>query len=143
MFVGHRADLTDTRMPPSTIIIDHPPINSQIQLGPCGECVTIVVFVFEGRPERFRARVSSPRELHPRALVEPCVNLSIYTAPIVEPEGLIPMAQCAKSSGSRRAMPTRKARARLGRRRNRLNLRQAQRTSRSLMRCRRGYNADL
>ena len=55
MFVGHRADLTDTRMPPTAIIIHHPPVNSQIQLSPGGECVTIVVFMFEGRPERFRA----------------------------------------------------------------------------------------
>src|SRR5260370_39087849 len=29
--------------------------------------------------------VSKPREFHPEPLSEPCVNLSIYTAPIIQP----------------------------------------------------------
>jgi hypothetical protein len=29
--------------------------------------------------------VSRPREFHPEPLAEPCVNLSIYTAPIIQP----------------------------------------------------------
>ena len=28
---------------------------------------------------------SSPRDFHPRALPEPCMNLSIHTAPDVQP----------------------------------------------------------
>ena len=31
-------------------------------------------------------RVSSPGEFHPEALVEPYVNVSIHTAPIIQPE---------------------------------------------------------
>src|SRR5215218_528005 len=88
-------------------------------------------------------RVSSPGEFHPRALAEPCVNLSIYTAPIVQPDGLMPMRQWANRFGLLRAISAKIERARLGRRRNRLYFRQAQRTRCSLMRCRRGYNADL
>jgi hypothetical protein len=29
--------------------------------------------------------VSRPREFHPESLAEPCVNLSIYTAPVIQP----------------------------------------------------------
>jgi hypothetical protein len=29
--------------------------------------------------------VSRPEEFHPKPLAEPCVNLSIYTAPIIQP----------------------------------------------------------
>src|SRR5664280_1700657 len=71
MFVGHWADLTDTRMPPTAIIIHHPPVNSQIQLSPGGECVTIVVFMFEGRPERFRARIIPTDASPTHGLAEP------------------------------------------------------------------------
>src|ERR1017187_7647845 len=35
--------------------------------------------------ERFRSLSSRPEEFHPRALPEPCVNLSIHTAPDVRP----------------------------------------------------------
>src|SRR4029077_9603612 len=44
-------------MPPSPIIIGHPPVNSKIKLSLRRECVTIIVFVFEDRPERLRARI--------------------------------------------------------------------------------------
>src|ERR1039458_5187039 len=30
--------------------------------------------------------VSRPGEFHPKPLAEPCVNLSIYTAPIIQPD---------------------------------------------------------
>jgi hypothetical protein len=30
-------------------------------------------------------RVSRPKEFHPESLAEPCVNLSIYTAPVIQP----------------------------------------------------------
>ena len=30
--------------------------------------------------------VSRPEEFHPKPLAEPCVNLSIYTAPIIQPD---------------------------------------------------------
>ena len=30
-------------------------------------------------------QVSRPRESHPESLAEPCVNLSVYTAPVIQP----------------------------------------------------------
>ena len=39
---------------------------------------------------------------HPPALSEPCLNLSAYTAPIVQPPGLRPKRQWANSRGDRR-----------------------------------------
>ena len=42
---------------------------------------------------------SSPGELHPRALREPCGSLSAYTAPIAQPSGLRPKRQWANNPG--------------------------------------------
>ena len=36
-------------------------------------------------------RVSSPGEFHPEALAEPYVNVSVHTAPIIQPEKEQPM----------------------------------------------------
>ncbi len=47
--------------------------------------------------------VSSPGELHPEALVEPCLSVSAHTAPIMEPRRT-PSCQCAHSFGSRLEM---------------------------------------
>ena len=77
---------------------------------------------------------------HPPPLAEPCVNLSAYTAPIVQPPGFKPMRQWANNCGDRREASASSSRARCSRRRSRLYLRMAQRTRRSLMRRRRGYN---
>ena len=44
--------------------------------------------------------VSRPRELPPRPLAEPCVNLAIHTAPIVRPS-VTPMRQWTNRCGSR------------------------------------------
>jgi hypothetical protein len=52
-------------------------------------------------PARIPTLVSSRGEFHPPALSEPCVNLSIYTAPIIQPfcgHGLT-SSQWAKRSG--------------------------------------------
>jgi hypothetical protein len=38
---------------------------------------------------------SRPGESHPRPLAEPCVNVSVYTAPIAQPSGRRPNRQCA------------------------------------------------
>src|SRR6266511_1816864 len=82
-------------------------------------------------------------ESHPPPLAEPCVNLSAYTAPIVQPPGFKPMRQWANNCGDRREASASNCPARFSRRRNRLYLRMAQRTRCSLMRRRRGYNMDL
>ena len=37
------------------------------------------------RSELMQSSTSSPRDFHPRALPEPCMNLSIHTAPDVRP----------------------------------------------------------
>src|ERR1035437_8291771 len=44
--------------------------------------------------------VSSPRESHPEALSEPCLNVSAHTAPAMEPRRT-PICQCAHNFGSR------------------------------------------
>jgi len=67
-------------------------------------------------------------ESHPPPLAEPCVNLSAYTAPIVQPPGFKPMRQWANSCGDRREASASSSRARFSRRRSRLYLRMAQRT---------------
>src|ERR1022692_1141187 len=45
-------------------------------------------------------KVSSPRESHPEALSEPCLNVSAHTAPAMEPRRT-PICQCAHNFGSR------------------------------------------
>ncbi len=77
-------------------------------------------------------RASRRGESHPPALSEPCLNLSAYTAPIVQPPGLRPKRQCANSRGDRREAPAINSPARFSRRRNRLYLRMAQRNVRLL-----------
>lgn len=43
--------------------------------------------------------VSRRRESHPPPLVEPCVTVSRYTAPVVEPLGSAPWRQWMKMPG--------------------------------------------
>lgn len=78
-----------------------------------------------GEPEKGASRRGESR---PPALSEPCLNLSAYTAPIVQPPGLRPKRQCANSRGDRREASAINSPARFSRRRNRLYLRMAQRT---------------
>ena len=69
---------------------------------------------------------SRPEDSHLRALPDPYVNLSIHTAPDVRP---FPWQSCqwAKSVGFTRRSRSNQSRAPLVLRRNRLNLRRAQR----------------
>jgi len=69
---------------------------------------------------------SRPEDSHLRALPDPYVNLSIHTAPDVRP---FPWQSCqwAKSVGFARRSRSNQSRAPLVLRRNRLNLRRAQR----------------
>jgi len=46
-------------------------------------------------------QVSRPKELPPRPLLEPDVNLSIHPAPITQPHRAMPAFQCANNCGSR------------------------------------------
>src|SRR5215210_9541601 len=73
-------------------------------------------------------------ESHPRALPEPYVTLSRHTAPDVRP---FPCRkrQCANRCGLARITRASHSLAPLGRRRNRLNLLQAQRIRKASMRC--------
>ena len=82
-------------------------VPGNIAIGVCswGYLSAVDTLVLQCGEEGFGHGVSSPGEFHPRALAEPCVNLSIYTAPIVEPDGLIPIGQWAKRFGSLRAIP--------------------------------------
>ena len=77
------------------------------------------------RPQR-RVMSSRPEDSHLRALPDPYVNLSIDTAPDVRP---FPWQsrQWAKSIGFARRSRSNQSRAPLVLRRNRLNLRRAQR----------------
>jgi hypothetical protein len=69
---------------------------------------------------------SRPEEFHLRALPEPCMNLSIHTAPDVRP---LPWhkTQWAKRCGFARRNRSNQSRPPLVRWRNRLNLRRAHR----------------
>src|SRR5262245_54366856 len=78
-----------------------------------------------GEPEQKESRRG---ESHPPPLAEPCVNLSAYTAPIVQPPGLRPKRQWANSLGDRREASAINSLARCSRRRSRRYLRMAQRT---------------
>jgi transposase-like protein len=66
-------------------------------------------------------QASSQGESHPPALSEPCVNLSIYTAPITRSCGRTPNCQWANNFGYRLAITRSRSHARPGRRRSRLN----------------------
>jgi hypothetical protein len=81
-------------------------------------------------------------ESHPRALPEPYVTLSRHTAPDVRP---FPCRkrQCANRCGLARITRASHSLAPLGRRRNRLNLLQAQRSRKASMRCKVQVSADL
>jgi hypothetical protein len=46
---------------------------------------SILLTVIGGQPVKEGVLVSSPGEFHPQALSEPYVNLSIHTAPIIQP----------------------------------------------------------
>src|SRR6476646_4312594 len=73
-----------------------------------------------------QALSSRPEDSHLRALPDPYVNLSIHTAPDVRPFPW-PSRQWAKSVGFARRSRSNQSRAPLVLRRNRLNLRRAQR----------------
>jgi hypothetical protein len=90
--------------------------------------------------ERHDDLASRAEELHLRALLEPYVTLSSHTAPDVR-SSTCTKRQCAK----RFARRTRASQslARLGLRRRRLNLSQAQRTRAASTRLSVQYNADL
>ncbi len=81
-------------------------------------------------------------ESHPHALPEPYVTLSRHTAPDVRP---FPCRkrQCANRCGLARITRANHSLAPLGRRRNRLNLLQAQRIRKASMRCKVQVSADL
>src|SRR3984893_2917982 len=79
--------------------------------------------------------VSRPGELHPQALAEPDVKVSLHTAPIVRPRPLS-SPQCANSPGCRRAMRSSQCTARLQWRLRDLNFRSAHHAKRASM-CRR------
>jgi hypothetical protein len=85
--------------------------------------------LFGARPASAEHDEESRRgESHPPPLAEPCVNLSAYTAPIVQPPGFKPMRQWANNCGDRREASASSSPARFSRRRSRLYLRMAQRT---------------
>ena len=88
--------------------------------------------------------VSSPGGLHPRALSEPCVKVSLHTAPTVEPVGRAPCRQCANNAGNADATSASFRRARRLARRNRLYFRTIHFTRNGLIRCSRKWtNSDL
>src|SRR6478609_1005353 len=98
-------------MPPTRIIIHHPLINSQIQFSSCGECVTVVVFMFEGRPERFRTRIIPAHTGPSHGLAEPGfpafignVTAGVLTSPIGMENGAVdaalsPSSDCHVQAG--------------------------------------------
>src|SRR3954447_12454006 len=89
-------------------------------------------------------KVSSPGGLHPRALSEPCVKVSLHTAPTVEPVGRAPCRQCANNAGNADATSASFRRARRLARRNRLYFRTIHFTRNGLIRCSRKWtNSDL
>src|SRR5215212_4715960 len=81
-------------------------------------------------------------ESHPRALPEPYVTLSRHTAPDVRPFPC-KKRQCANRCGLARITCANHSLAPLGRRRNRLNLLQAQRIRKASMRCKVQVSSDL
>jgi putative transposase len=88
--------------------------------------------------------VSRRRESHPPPLLEPCVTVSRYTAPIAEPVGMAPCFQWANSPGWVEAIHARRLRALPFARRNRLYFRTAHFTRNGLIRrSRKWVNSDL
>src|SRR5258707_10725168 len=87
-------------------------------------------------------KASRARELHPRALPEPYVNLSAHTAPSVRPWPYR-SGQWANRSGDERTTRASQFRAPFGCCRRRLNLRRAHRSRKASIRRNVGYNADL
>src|SRR5580693_9529074 len=85
---------------------------------------------------------SRAEELHLRALLEPYVTLSSHTAPDVR-SSTCTKRQCAKRFGFARRTRASQSLARLGLRRRRLNLSQAQRTRAASTRLSVQFNADL
>ena len=69
---------------------------------------------------------SRPGGFHPRALLEPCLNLSVHTAPDVRPL-TCSTRQCANRAGSARCIRANQSRAPFGHGRRRLYLFRAQR----------------
>jgi len=69
---------------------------------------------------------SRPGEFHPQALLEPCLNLSVHTAPDVRPL-TCSTRQCANRAGFARCIRANQSRAPFGRGRRRLYLFRAQR----------------
>ena len=76
---------------------------------------------------RYAASLASrPGEFHPQALLEPCLNHSVHTAPDVRPL-TCSMRQGANRAGFARCIRANQSRAPFGRGRRRLNLFRAQR----------------
>jgi putative transposase len=88
--------------------------------------------------------VSRRRESHPPPLAEPCVKVSLHTAPTVEPVGIAPCRQWANIPGNADAISASFRRVFPLARRNRLYFRIAHFTRKGLMRCSRKFiNLDL
>src|SRR6266849_552351 len=85
---------------------------------------------------------SRPGESHPRALLEPCVNLSIHTAPDVR-LWTCRKHQWAKRLGCARTTRANQSRAPFGLGRRRLNLLRAQRSRKASIRRNVQDSADL
>lgn len=100
---------------------------SVLEAGPAFE-PSALEFGHVSEPSILEVGESRREESHLPPLAEPCLNLSAYTAPIVQPPGLRPKRQCANSRGDRREASAINSPARFSRRRNRLYLRMAQRT---------------
>src|SRR5450755_1283789 len=91
-----------------------------------------------------QGQVSSRRESHPPALVEPYVTVSCHTAPTGRPWVVMgSRCQWANSLGSRWRTALSQAHARAGLPRNRLNFRIAQPTRCSSMRFARKLSSEL
>jgi transposase InsO family protein len=87
---------------------------------------------------------SRRRESHPPPLSEPCVKVSLHTAPIVEPVGNAPCFQCANRPGYVEAISERRLRALPTARRYRLYFRTAHFTRNGLIcRAKNLINLDL
>jgi len=82
--------------------------------------------VTQDRINEFAKLASRPGEFHPQALLEPCLNLSVHTAPDVRPL-TCSTRQCANRAGFARCIRANQSRAPFGRGRRRLYLFRAQR----------------
>src|SRR3954468_22596634 len=93
-------------MPPTRIIIHHPLVNGQIQFSSCRECVTVVVFMFKGGPERFRTRIVPAHTSTSHGLAKPgfpafiCdVTAGVLTSSICMEDGAVDAAVSPSSDG--------------------------------------------